>query len=124
MQLILLFSLFFLQAAAPNAQTGAKKLTLEKVKGIEAAAATSARSVMIIDPKDRAADYMKAFQLLKTEKSTAKVYFTIAGGVEISNVIEMTAMPGGTMVLFRYSTPQGVKFQAVEIEDILGIHHL
>ncbi|NGX48032.1 MAG: hypothetical protein K1000chlam3_01419, partial [Chlamydiae bacterium] len=41
----------------------------------------------------------------------------------ISNVIDMKLMPGDTLIVFRYNTPQGIRYQVVEIEDILGIMH-
>ena len=84
----------------------------------------SSRSVMIINPKDRASDYMKAYQMLRQEKSTAKVYFELANGKQIANIIDITPMPEGTMILFRYTTPQGIKYQVVDIEDILAVKHL
>ena len=80
-------------------------------------------SIMIIDPKERANDYLKAWELLKQEKSTAKVTFTLSDGTKISNVIDMKLMPGDTLIVFRYSTPQGIRFQVVEVEDILGVMH-
>lgn len=81
------------------------------------------RSTMIIDPKERASDYVKAFEFLKQEKSVSKIFFHIRGGLKISNVIDIKAMPGNTLMVFRYNTPQGIKFQVVGIEDILGIEH-
>ncbi len=81
------------------------------------------RSTMIIKPKARAEDYKKAFTYLKAEKSAAKVMFHLADGTEISDVIDMNIMPSNTLVLFRYTTGQGVKFRVVEIENIVGISH-
>lgn len=130
MSTILLATLFFLQTPQQT-----KALAKEQAAQLEAAMQTQKagdakgtkmslpRSTMIIDPKSRADDYKKAFQLLKAEKSTSKVYFQLADGTQISNVIEMELMPSNTLVLFRYTTPQGIKFHVVEIEDILGIMH-
>jgi hypothetical protein len=118
---LILTALFFLQTPATSTQ----KMAAEK-KEIEALSQmheSGGRSTMIIDPKARATDYVKAWQMLKQEKSTSKVAFTLAGGKRIANVIEMTPMPGDTLIVFRYSTPQGVRFQVVAIEDILGVSH-
>ena len=112
-------TLFFLQTPQPAAQV--------KVDPKEVHAATeemgASRSVMIIDPKARADEYKKAFDILREEKSTSKVFFKLAGGMQISNVLDMKLMPNSTLVIFRYSTPQGIRFQVVETEDILGIMH-
>ena len=121
-------SLLFLQApTAPSAPT-AKEATQEKaLHEVIAQKSTEtmniSRSTMIIDPKARADDYKKAFDILKQEKSTSKVFFQLADGTQISNVIEMQLLPSNTLILFRYSTPQGIKFHVVEIEDVVGILH-
>ncbi|MDN3505635.1 MAG: hypothetical protein P0S96_00185 [Simkaniaceae bacterium] len=117
---LLLASLFFLQAAPTAEQKGAaQKKELEAVSQMM----HPARSMMVIDPKERANDYVKAWEMLKQEKSSAKVSFTLASGQRISNVIEMKPMPGDTLIVFRYSTPQGIRFQVVEVEDILSLMH-
>lgn len=124
--MIYLLAMSLLLAAAPTGTKKAELLQLEKMQKIQASstAPQETRSMMIIEPKERANDYLKAFDMLKQEKSSAKVYFEIAGGMKITNVIDMKLMPNNTLILFRYSTPGGIKFQVVEVEDILGIHHL
>jgi hypothetical protein len=126
---VLLLSM--LMAIAPSSAEGekaAKEQMMEKeiqLAGAHSQAkGSSGDSLIMINAKDRADDYQKAFQLLRDEKSTAKVYFQLAGGKKISNVIELTIMPGSTLVLFRYSTPQGVKYEVAGVEDIMGISHL
>lgn len=119
---------FFMVAAPPLTSVEkageAKMLQQErKAAAISRPKEPASNSIMIITPKDRADDLQKAFQILRDEKSTAKVYFDLAGGKKISNVIEMKAMPGNTLILFRYSTPQGIKFEVASVEDILGIFH-
>lgn len=120
----LLTTLFLLQTPPQAAQTTAPD---HRPKTQEASAiarmAESANSVIVIDPKARAADYMEAFKLLKQEKSTTKVFFQLADGKKISNVIDIKMMPESTLVMFRYSTPKGIQFQVVEIENIVSIMH-
>lgn len=119
---LILSSLFFMAAPTEKALSP-KKLAAKEIPALGEMMEPS-RSVMIIDPKERATDYQKAFEMLSQEKSAGKVYFEIAGGKQITNVIDMKVMPSSTLIVFRFNTPQGIKFQAVEIEDILGIHHL
>lgn len=114
--------IFFLSLFLLQAEPTAKAPTQMEKKAV-AQMAENTKSVMLIDPKSRADDYKAAFNVLKQEKSTSKVVFDLADGQKISNVIDMTMMPNNTIVIFRYSTPKGIKFQAVEIENIVGIMH-
>lgn len=123
MYTFLALSLFFLQTTVQSPSKTASKQTQEKEMQTIGQMMDSSRSVMLIDPKERADDYLKAFQFLSQEKSTSKVFFELADGSKISNVIDMKPMPNNTLIVFRYTTPQGIKFQVVEIEDILGIMH-
>ncbi len=113
--------LFFLAAAQPAIKVEPAKKPAPKSHQV--AEMTQSRSTMIIDPKSRASDYQKAFDLLRQEKSTSKVVFELADGSTISNVIEMKLMPNDTLIVFRYSTPKGIKFQVVEIENLVSIMH-
>lgn len=121
--------LFFLQAAVQPTQspTQQQKPTTPAAqqKQMEALAhmMQPSKSIMIIDPKQRAMDYQKAWERLKQEKSTAKVFFELSDGSKLSNIIDMQLMPDNTLVIFRFSTPQGIRYQVVEIEDIVGITH-
>jgi len=83
----------------------------------------SVRSSMIIDPKQRAQDFQQAYDMLKKEKTAGKVYFQFSDGSSIGNIIDMTTMANGTIVLFRYNSSQGIKFQIVKIEDILTLQY-
>jgi len=116
-------TLFFLQTQPTNKTAQANQSSQKTQTEMAAQMGDNSKSVMIIDPQARAADYEAAFNLLKQEKSTAKVVFHLADGQKISNVIDMKMMPNNTIVIFRYSTPQGIRFQAVEIEDIDSIMH-
>jgi hypothetical protein len=78
---------------------------------------------MLISPSARASDFQQAFELLRKEKTAGKVYFQLADGTTITNVIEMTLMPNSTLVLFRYNSNQGVRLQVVKLEDILNIFY-
>lgn len=109
------------QVPATNVEKNVKPMQQQAVQALSAM--MESHSTMIIDPKSRADDYVKAFDFLKQEKSVSKIYFNIRGGMKISNVIDIKAMPGNTLMMFRYTSPQGIKFQVVGIEDILGIEH-
>src|ERR1700722_12936489 len=73
---------------------------------------SSTASYMLIPLKDRAVDLQQAFDLLKKEKATGKVYFQLSDGTSISNVIDFTLMPNSSLILFRFNTNnQGIKLQ-------------
>ncbi len=82
---------------------------------------SATHSYMMIPPASRAMDYLTAFESLRKEKSTGKVYFQLTDGSMISNVIDMTLMPNSTLILFRFNSSQGIRFQVVKVEDILNI---
>ena len=80
-------------------------------------------SYMMVTPAARAADFQQAFDLLKKEKSSGKVYFELSDGTTIGNVIDMAPMSNSTVILFRYNTSQGIQYQVVKIEDIVGLRY-
>lgn len=85
---------------------------------------SSTASYMLIPLKDRAADLQQAFDLLKKEKTTGKVYFQLSDGTAISNIIDFTLLPNSSLILFRFNTNnQGIKLQVVKIEDIASVSY-
>lgn len=83
----------------------------------------STQSYMMISPVARAQDFQQAYEMLRKEKTSGKVYFQLADGSKIFNVIEMTPMPNSTLVLFKLNSQQGIHFQIVKIEDIANISY-
>jgi hypothetical protein len=84
---------------------------------------TTYRSVLSIDPKARAQDYQQAFEALRKEKTPPKIAFELYDGTTISNILDMTLMANGNIILFRVNTPQGIKMQTVKVEDIKSLSH-
>ncbi len=78
---------------------------------------------MMVTPAARAADFQQAFELLKKEKSSGKVYFELSDGTTINNVIDMAPMSNSTVILFRFNSSQGIQFQVVKIEDIVNLRY-
>ncbi len=78
---------------------------------------------MMISPSARALDFQEAFEQLRKEKSAGKVYFELADGTIISNVIDMTMMSNSTLVMLRFNSNQGIRFQVVKVEDILNLRY-
>ena len=82
------------------------------------------RSIMIIDPKARGEDFVKAFDLLKRDKPSSRIFYRLFNGQTIANIIELSLIDNGTLVLFKVTTTQGLKYLVVSTEDIQEIGHL
>ncbi len=78
---------------------------------------------MMISPSERALDYQQAFEQMRAEKSTGKVYFELADGSTISNIIEMHVLQNSTLILFRYTSNQEIRYRVVKVEDIRDLRY-
>lgn len=82
------------------------------------------QSYMPIALKERASDYKEAFEALKKEKTSAKVFFQLSDGSTISNIIDMSLTGNGHLVLFKFNTQQGIKSQVVPVEQIVQLSYM
>ncbi len=78
----------------------------------------------VIDPKMRAQDFKEAFESLRKEKTAGKVFFQLTNGSTISNIIDMTLMANYTLIMFRFNSTQGIRFQLVKVEEIASISYM
>ncbi len=129
MKLLLCFLAANIGQSTDSSQTNpTKPATTTQPSAVVLDAATSSKNaskgIMAIDPKLRSADLMQAFEVLRREKTTAKVIFQLANGKLLSNIIEMSLMTNGSIILFRYNTPQGIQLQVVPTEEIVSLYHL
>ncbi len=81
------------------------------------------KTTILIQAKARSEDLVKAYEFLKKEKPTYRISVRLANKQIISNVLEMTAMPNGTLFIFKSSTPQGATTQIVSIEEIVDFFY-
>ncbi len=88
------------------------------------AVSNSSLSYMVIDLKMRAQDFKEAFETLRKEKTAGKVFFQLMNGSTISNIIDMTLMANSTLILFRFNSTQGIRFQLVKVEEIASISYI
>ena len=116
-----IFFLLLLGPAYLTAESGAQGTVSAQTPTTSVGA--QEKKTMLIDPKSRALDYQQAFELLRKEKTANKVIFLLTDGSSISNIIDMKIMNNGSILLFRFETPQGIKYQAVEIEGIVALMH-
>ena len=116
--LLCLISSSLLGAAAAAREEPAHEIPPPHLKG------SASSSYISIPIKDRALDLQQAFDLLKREKTSGKVYFQFSDGSSISNIINITLLPNNSLILFRYnSNNQGIRLQVVKVEDIVGLSY-
>jgi len=80
-------------------------------------------SYMLVTPASRALDFQQAFEMLRKEKTTGKVYFQLADGSMLSNIIDMTILSNSTLILFHFNSPEGIRSQVVKVEDLQSISY-
>ena len=77
--------------------------------------------VMIIDPSIRAQDFKEAFNYLSEYKAGAPLFFELQDKEKLYNVLDFSLMKGGTLVIFKLNTIQGLRYRVVKIEDLISI---
>jgi hypothetical protein len=95
----------------------------ELLKTTKAGTAQKAYSpeVMIIDPATRAQDFKEAFNYLSLYKAGSPVYFELENNEKLYSVLDFSLMKGGTLVIFKINTTQGIKYRVVKTEAIASI---
>ena len=78
------------------------------------------KSILSIDPKNRASDYVQAFELLRKEKPSTKINLRISTGGPLV-LSELTASSHGTLLFAKVSTNSGAKYLIIPIEEIVEI---
>jgi hypothetical protein len=77
--------------------------------------------VMIIEPSVRAQDFKEAFTYLTEYKAGSPLYFELQDKEKLYNVLDLSLMKGGTIVIFKINTTQGLKYRVVKTEDIVSM---
>lgn len=81
----------------------------------------NSRSVIVLDPKVRASDYIQAFDYLRKDKPTLKIVILTTSGVIYYNVTDLSITKGGTLFLVKFLSNQGSKTQILPVEEIVEI---
>lgn len=82
---------------------------------------SSGSEVMVINPHDRAKDFKEVYEYLNTHRSSGKVTFHLKNGSTISHISDIILPNSGSLVIFKQSTTQGVRFKVVKVEDIESV---
>lgn len=101
-----------------EAKSESKQMAAQQAAATQKAGSSE---VMVIDPLMRAQDYKEAFNYLMQNKSGSSVYFLLQNNEKLMNVLDMTLMKGGTVIIFRINTTQGIRYRVVKTEDIMTL---
>ncbi len=96
----------------------------KKTSSIAGITSGNTKSVMMIDPKARAEDFIKAFEKLRNEIPPQKIYFHIIHTKPLNNILSLSLMENGTLLIFRIANPSGAEYKIIPIEDVLEITHM
>lgn len=77
--------------------------------------------MMVIDPKDRAKDFKAAFDILRINQTQSKITYFLEDKTQISGIMEVSILPGGTMLSFRLATTKGISYKIVPVEQIKSV---
>jgi hypothetical protein len=110
------YTLFFLLASVLMAQ--------EIPKGVAPAVAleSQTKSIIVIDPKARASDYAQVFEFLRKDKPTQRITVRTADAM-LMGVTDITPSTGGTLLIIKAQSSQGLKIQVIPVEQIVEISY-
>lgn len=115
-------AMIILFAASLTAQETPPMPSTQSAAPVAATMASSNKSVIVIDPKMRAADYAQAFDFLRRDKPSMKVNVRTSG-MTFANVTELSVTKGGTLLFIKFLSNQGTKTHVVPVEEIMEISY-
>ena len=95
-----------------------KNDTTTKTNNYVPVPSSNSKSVMVLDPMNRATDIVNALAQLQKERFSKKCYIKTSKGKTINNISEITPMSKGTILLIKTATIQGQDINIVFTEDI------
>ena len=98
--------------------------TADIADALTAAKDKTARSIISIDAKKRADDYLKAYLLIRKSNPSSRIFFKLANGTTLTNIADVTVLENGTLILFKTTTTQGLKNDVIPVEEIISLGHL
>lgn len=119
--LLMLFTSFAL-VAKPTSSAKIYEPTKPKHTSAAVAVEVSGKSIIVIDPKARAKDFVEAFSILRKSKPTVKVTVKASSG-DLFNVTSVKTTEGGTLLVVKYMTTQGHRTEIIPVEHMLEISY-
>lgn len=113
--------------SAENTNLKAKKTlssTADIADTLTAAQDKTTRSIITIEAKKRADDYLKAYLLIRQSNPSSRIFFKLANGTTLINIADVAVLENGTLMLFKTTTTQGLKNDVIPVEEIISLGHL
>jgi hypothetical protein len=107
--------------ALKTMQAKAEQQELMKTQMPQAAAKQQEGAVVIVDPVTRAQDFKEAFTFLSTHKAGSMISFEMQSGEKLTNILDVSVMKGGSLLIFKINSTQGLKYKVAKIEDIKSL---
>lgn len=87
---------------------------------LHAAIETSAKSVIVIDPKTRSTDIAQAFEFLRKDKPSQKIMMRTSNG-NLMNIVDVSPSTGSTLLLIKVNSNQGTRPHFLPVEQVMEI---
>ncbi len=87
----------------------------------DAASKKNATETILVPAAARSKDIVEAFQFFKKVSKASQIDLKLTSGAAIENIIQMTPMENGTIIIIQKSTVKGERYEAINIEDIAAI---
>ncbi|MDN3507582.1 MAG: hypothetical protein P0S94_01530, partial [Simkaniaceae bacterium] len=87
----------------------------------EMAKSSGPSAIFMITPADRAKDYKDAFDYLRKVQPSAKPSFMLKDKTTLTNISSIDISTGGSLLIFKIATTQGLKYKVVKVEEIDSI---
>jgi hypothetical protein len=113
---------FLLLTATIFAQEARKMPAAPQTVPTVAAAVSNEKSILLIEPKARANDFVQAFDMLRKDKPTLKIMLRTSNHL-IMNVTDVTASSGGTLLYIKMLSNQGARIQIIPVEEMMEISY-
>lgn len=111
--------LYLLLTTLTPVQTSAMEEKKEPpTEQVAAATRNSDQPLILIQPKARAEDFAKAFELLKKSSPTSRILLQTYSGQTLTGLTDITVLPNGTLVMLKLTGPQGLKTQILPVDDL------
>lgn len=106
------------------AQIGPSGQALHTMEG-EAAVAEHRRGggneVLVITAQERASDIKHVFEFVQKNQGGMALALQLADGTTISNILNITVMPGGTLMIVQTNSMKGQIYEVVRTENIVEV---
>lgn len=81
------------------------------------------RSILAIDPKNRALDFVQAYEILKKDKPSLKIAIRTPHQM-LSGIASISMTTNGTLLIVKLLSHQGAELKIVPVEEIVEMTYL